>query len=76
MIESPHQPQPLRSVQRPQPVELLHGSEGLPHCERVYAQLVQVPGARVGPVEVPVMQRPVDRHQPHARAAEQAPQSV
>jgi len=43
VFESSHQPHPLRSVQRPQPVELLHGSEGLLHCERVYAQLVHVP---------------------------------
>lgn len=43
VFESSHQPHPLRSVQRPQPVELLHGSVGLPHCERVYAQLSQVP---------------------------------
>ena len=75
--ESLHQPHPLRSVQLPQPVEVLQRSVGLPHWERVYAQLVQVPGASVGPVAVPVMQRPVPvRHQPQAAAAEQEAQSL
>jgi len=43
VLESSHQPHDPRSVQLPQPVELEHGSAGLPHWFRVYAQLVQVP---------------------------------
>ena len=43
VLESSHQPHDPRSVQRPQPAELEHGSAGLPQWRRVYAQRVQVP---------------------------------
>jgi hypothetical protein len=42
-FESSHQPQEPRSVHRPHPVELEHGSVGLRHSLNTYAQLVQVP---------------------------------
>jgi hypothetical protein len=69
-----HQPQPLRPVQSPQPVELAHGS-GIGQLERSQLHApVQEPV--LGPVELPSRQVLVVAHQPQLSSPVQPSQSV
>lgn len=60
---SPHQPQLARPVHSPQSAALTHGSGAPGHELESQLQLEHEPV--LGPVDVPVLHRPVSAHQPH-----------